>query len=244
MILNNNDINCDKIRDYEKKIYSQNEEDGIIEYLLKLLNVNYSTSIYIEIGTEDGKECNTRYLREKGMSGYMFDNMNENKSINLYKKNINTSNLKIILNEFNLLDKDIALFSIDVDSFDYWIFDEALKNVKSKLFIVERNDNFGYKEGFFPNETPIKWIWLKELSNTMGQYCYTETGLYRGGASVISLDKLANKYNYFRVYSGRSNLYYIHKDYLPNDFIQPEDKWALRIENLTRQVVVDILSKK
>jgi hypothetical protein len=235
MILSETDISPDFIKKYEKKIYSQNEEDGVIEYLFKILNVDYTDSIYVEIGTEDGKECNSRYLREMGMNGFMFDNMNEDKSINLYKKTINSNNLKEVLNEFNLLDKNLSLFSIDVDSFDYWIFKEALSFLKPNLFVVERNDNFGCTEGFFPNIRPLKWVWLDELCGTKGQYCYTATGLHRCGAGYVSLDKVANENGYFRVYSGRVNLYYIHQDFLPKHFKQPVDIWALRIESLIEQ---------
>jgi len=235
MILHETEISPDSIKKNEKKVYSQNEEDGVIEYLFKILKVDYNNSIYIEIGTEDGKECNSRYLREKGMNGIMFDNMNENKNINLHKKNIDSNNLKDVLKEFDLLDKNISLFSIDVDSFDYWIFKEALTLVKPTLFVVERNDNFGCKEGFFPNVTPLKWVWLDEISGMKCQYCYTSNGLHRAGAGFVSLDKLANENGYFRVYSGRVNLYYIHKDFLPEYFKQPPDVWALRIESLNKQ---------
>ena len=243
MVFTKNEICPDTIKKYNKKIYSQNEEDGIIEYILQKLKVDYNNYIYIEIGTEDGAECNSRYLRENGMKGFMFDNMNENLKINLYKKEINTNNLKNILKEFNLLNKQIALFSIDIDSFDYWIFKEALNNVKSKLFVVERNDNFGCKEGFFPNEKPIIWTWIEELGGNKGQYCHTESGLYRSGAGYVSLDKLANEYNYYRVYSGRVNLYYVHKDDLPDEFEQPEDIWAIKIEMLIQKKIKEISSK-
>ena len=45
------------------KIYSQNGEDGIIDYLLFSLNIK--TPKFIEIGIETYRECNTRFLFER-----------------------------------------------------------------------------------------------------------------------------------------------------------------------------------
>lgn len=52
------------IRQSELKVYSQNREDGVIQALLNFLNIT-KPGFYVEFGTESGRECNTRYLREK-----------------------------------------------------------------------------------------------------------------------------------------------------------------------------------
>ena len=53
--LNNpNNFNISK---FGIKIYSQNEEDGIILYILK--HIGIKTKKFIEIGSENGLECNT-----------------------------------------------------------------------------------------------------------------------------------------------------------------------------------------
>ena len=44
----------------EFKKTSQNGEDGVIEALLKFLNITNS-GYYVELGTENGNECNTRF---------------------------------------------------------------------------------------------------------------------------------------------------------------------------------------
>jgi len=227
-------LNQEEFKKHSKRVYSQNEEDGVIEYIFKLLNVDYNNDLFIEIGTEDGEtQCNSVYLRKNGMKGYLFDNNHENKDINLFKRTITTDNLKNVLDEFGLLDKSISMFSIDVDSFDYWLFKAALSlDIKPKLFVVERNDNYGSDLGTFPNESPIRWLWKKEETGNMGQYCETESGVYRAGSGYKSLDKIANENNYIRVYSGRVNLYYIHKMYIPDGFKQPDDIWGMRIDQL------------
>ena len=47
----------------ERKIFSQNKEDGVIMALLSFLKTT-SPGFYVEFGTETGAECNTRNLRE------------------------------------------------------------------------------------------------------------------------------------------------------------------------------------
>ena len=49
------------IKRNEKQVYSQNGEDGVLEYIFQ--NIGTSNKIYVEFGTEDAQECNTRYLR-------------------------------------------------------------------------------------------------------------------------------------------------------------------------------------
>ena len=46
---------------FEKKIYSQNGEDGITIKLIELIyNGDNKDKFYVEFGVENGNECNTR----------------------------------------------------------------------------------------------------------------------------------------------------------------------------------------
>lgn len=60
------------INNHEKKIYSQNGEDGIIEFILSQIDTTNKFSV--EFGVGNGFECNTVYLLEKkDWKGLMMD---------------------------------------------------------------------------------------------------------------------------------------------------------------------------
>lgn len=59
-------------------------EDGILSYIFYCIGVFNKT--YVEIGTEDGQQCNTRLLREQyKWTGLLLDAGYEDVNINLQK---------------------------------------------------------------------------------------------------------------------------------------------------------------
>lgn len=61
-----------RINEFEKKIYSQNGEDGIIDYIFSKIKTTNKFSV--EFGVGDGFESNTAYLLEKkNWNGLMMD---------------------------------------------------------------------------------------------------------------------------------------------------------------------------
>ena len=85
------------LRFFEKRIFSQNGEDGITMKLLELIyNGNNDNKFYVEFGVENGMECNTRILREKyNWKGLQMDGNNESNNINLQKEFITWMSLLI-----------------------------------------------------------------------------------------------------------------------------------------------------
>ena len=152
----------DLLEKAEVKIYSQNGEDGIIDYINTSLNlVNFN---FVEIGVGDYSEANTRYLYEKYYSkGLIVDNIDNlyekvKKNTNLWKGDLRILNTSVTSENINNIlaencDYEIDLFSIDIDGIDYWVLKE-LKRQISKVFIVEYNPIFGHKlEVTVPNLT-------------------------------------------------------------------------------------------
>lgn len=223
----NLELNLENINDIDQanyKVFSQNGEDGIIQYLIKTLKLNYIK--FVEIGTEDYSESNTRYIfqtmRCDGLIIDPFKNLETlvKKNIPIFWKN----NLKII-NKFatpeninSLLDNsnfhnDIDLFSLDIDGIDYWIIEKLKKNI-SKIFVAEYNPYFG----------PDLEITVPNINN-FDRTSYHYSNLC-WGVSLKSLIKIMVEKNYTFVGSNdlRNNAFFVSNDHI--------DKIKLKKPNL------------
>jgi hypothetical protein len=148
----NNYKNIKELNNLDFKIFSQNGEDGIIDFLL--YNLQIDSPKFIEIGVGDYNESNTRFIFEtrnsKGLIIDCMDNFEQKvkKNINTWKGDIeilqefvDDTNIIEILKRLNFL-HNIDLFSLDVDGIDYWIV-KKLPSRFSKIAILEFNSNFG-----------------------------------------------------------------------------------------------------
>ena len=135
----------------EVKIFSQNGEDGIIDFLFSTLKLRSRN--FVEIGVGNYRESNTRYLYNKyHPKGLIIDCIEDMEKkvkpfVNLWKGDlrivntqINSDNILPTLNEH--CDYKIDIFSLDIDSIDYWIIDKLPNNI-SKIFVAEYNPVFG-----------------------------------------------------------------------------------------------------
>jgi len=196
------------IIDIEEKIFSQNGEDGIIDYLIHKLNIGNKN--FVEIGVGNYRESNTRFLyntyHPKGLIIDYIDDMKNKvkKHVNFWKGDLRICNQKIDSeNILDLLNKncdyEIDLFSIDIDSIDYWII-KKLKNNISKIFVAEYNPVFGAElevtvpniSGFERSKYHYSYLCygmsLKALINLMDQkgYYFIGTNLQKINAFFIS----------------------------------------------------------
>ena len=140
------------LNEVEFKVFSQNGEDGIIDYLLYSLNIQKPK--FLEIGVGDYRESNTRYLFMKSPNkGMIIDNETNlrkkvSRNVKLWKgdltiieKKIDSENILDIIKENNF-GKNLDLLSLDIDGVDYWILKEFPKDL-SKIFVTEYNAIFG-----------------------------------------------------------------------------------------------------
>ena len=146
--------NIKDIRDAEIKVFSQNGEDGIIDFILKKLNIGDLK--FIEVGVEDYEESNTRFLVEtRPTTGLLIDNCKEINFIKrrdffwkneLYLENTEVSpeNINSILKKNNFF-KSFDLFSIDIDGLDYWVLKE-IDFSKATMVVLEYNPLFGFEK--------------------------------------------------------------------------------------------------
>jgi len=207
-------INNKDLKKYEKKIYSQNGEDGItLEIIKRLYKNNKKQKYYVEFGTQDATECNTRILRDKNdWNGLLMDGSNENKSINLNKEFITKENIIDLFKKYKV-PKHFELLSIDIDFNDYYVLNQIIKNYTMDIVICEYNAYFRPYEDFV-----VK---------------YKSNGYWNGsnyfGASLLAYKKLLNKYNYSLVYTEKEgvNAFFIHNDLIKNKFINVDKIFKL-----------------
>lgn len=136
--------------DFRNNKYSQNGEDGIISYILSILNIE--NGYFVEFGAADGKICsNTWSLVEKNWSGLYIEpreeyyqqclqntkNYPKVRSLQKLVKFEGPDTLDEILTKENV-EYDFDVLSIDVDGDDYKIW-EKLCNFKPKIVIIEIN---------------------------------------------------------------------------------------------------------
>ena len=138
---------------WEFKGFSQNSEDGIIEFLTsKVLDPN---KYFVEIGASNGLENNSSYLAiAKGYSGIMIDGNNHchlmcKEIMNKYAIGVDCLNLFVNKESINdlknkMLFKKPDVFSLDIDGNDYYLAKTILESgIRPKIFVVEYNSSFG-----------------------------------------------------------------------------------------------------
>jgi hypothetical protein len=93
------------LNQYERKHYSQNGEDGIIEEIRNRISLN--PDFFVEFGVETGIQCNCRYLYEKSWKGLMIEG-----NVDYYlqlKNNYDNNKLKAV-HSFITKDNIVDLF--------------------------------------------------------------------------------------------------------------------------------------
>jgi hypothetical protein len=192
---------------FEKKVFSQNGEDGITMKLLELIYDNDNDNkFYVEFGVENGIECNTRILREfYNWKGLQMDGGNENDSINLRREFIIRENVVELFRKYNV-PQNINVLSVDIDFNDFYCLKEILENYQCDIIICE------YNATHLPDEDKVI-IYDKNRGWDGSNYF---------GVSLLCLDKLAKKYNYSLIYCNANgvNCFFVHNDIIKNKNLQ------------------------
>ena len=223
---------CAGLQDAEFKVFSARGEDGIIQYLIS--RVPISDAVFVEIGVEDYRESNTRFLlQNNGWRGLILDCGRahlaflrssslarkyriEGRSIFVTRDNVDAA---IVGRGFV---GDIGLLSIDIDGNDYWIF-EAITSIKPRIIVAEYNSTFGARRALTIPYDPA-----------FNRFHAHSSGLYFG-ASLPALCHLADRKGYRFVGSNSAgiNAFFVREDVvgtLPQ--LRPEDGW---VESVVRE---------
>ena len=208
------------IQEIELKIFSQNGEDGIIDYLLNQLKLIPNSTNFVEIGVGDYRESNTRFLynsfHPKGLIIDCIANMETKVKphINIWRgdlrvceKKIDTENINEVLNQY--CDFEIDLFSLDIDSIDYWIIKKLKKNV-SKIFVAEYNPVFG----------PDLKVTVPNISG-FDRTKYHYSNLCYGMSLAALIELMKNKGYYFvGTNLQKMNAFFISEKFKKDDFFE------------------------
>ena len=221
MLSKNIDLNK-SYRDAEFKIFSQFGDDGIIQFLIKKLNI--SVEKFVEFGVEDYRESNTRFLlMHNDWQGLVIDGSKSQveliKNDPMYWRHdltavhsfINAENINQILLDNNFKGK-VGILSIDIDGNDYWVW-QAITVVDADIVIVEYN-------GIFGSERAITVPYKPDFDRVSAHY----SGLYFG-ASLQALCELGSKKGYAFIGSNRAgnNAYFLKKEIVGGlDIVSPE----------------------
>ncbi len=202
----------------EKKIYSQANQDGIIEYIFQ--NIGTTNKFCVEFGFNSnnltgGSGSNVaRLVLEDKWNCLLMDRSFENHSINLYKESLTESNICSVFKKYNI-PKDLDYLSIDVDSIDLWLMKAILKGEYSpRLISVEYNSNF-----------PI------DMSVTVKQNATWNSGAVYG-ASMLALNTVAEEFNYCLIAASKKlDLFFIKKDIIQENILLKDFQGFASIPN-------------
>ena len=134
---------------YGHKVYSQNDEDGIIAEIFNRIGVTNRS--FVEFGVESGVECNSLWLLMQGWSGLWLEanealckKIRVSHSCWIDKKSLTLCNGFVTAENINDMiasvykNQEIDILSIDVDYIDYWIW-KAITIVDPRVVVIEYN---------------------------------------------------------------------------------------------------------
>ena len=142
----------DDLNAHEFRAFSQNGEDGVVQFLLSRVAVE--NKLFVEFGVGDYSEANTRFLAlHDQWSGLVIEGNSRDVTrlrrdptfwrfdITVVSAFVTRENINDLLAD-NGMTGALGLLSIDVDGNDYWIF-EAISVVQPAIVIIEYNHRFG-----------------------------------------------------------------------------------------------------
>jgi hypothetical protein len=199
------------------KVYSQHDEDGIIEEIFRRIGVK--DRFFVEFGVGDGLENCTTYLLLKGWTGAWIDgsaicyeqiqrNLRPFLADGRLKARYSFITAANIEELFAGLDvpAEFDFLSIDIDRNDYWVW-EAITRYRPRVVSIEYNASWRHTAACAIPYDPAA-IW--DESN------YT-------GASLKALEILGRKKDYALVgcnYTG-VNAFFVRTDCLGGHFAEP-----------------------
>ena len=202
---------------FEYQVYSQNGEDGIIEEIFRRIGV--TNKFFVELGVQNGLECNTTNLLVNGWSGYWvegsrdcveqlsrtFSELISKGVLRIRNAFIVAENISSLLKSASI-EKEFDLLSIDIDGNDYWVW-KALADYAPRAVVIEYNAMF---------RSNVKWVMKYNPDHVW-------TGTSYFNASLKSLELLGEQKGYKLVacnFTG-ANAFFVREDLICDKFCSP-----------------------
>ncbi|KAI9343421.1 hypothetical protein DFJ73DRAFT_841473 [Zopfochytrium polystomum] len=187
------------LHDHERKVYSQEGSDGVLEYVFAHLTP--SDKFYVEFGTEDATECVTRHLWERyGWDGLLMDGGGVSKDARVIRNHFLRSDNIVEL--FKLYNVPIRFdyLSVDIDRNDFFVATSIFEaGYRPNVVSMEVNRNFNLEDSYTIKLDDAK-VWDGTSSFGLSPLAATRL-LNRFGYHVVGYDKLG--VNVFAVRRGR-----------------------------------------
>jgi hypothetical protein len=147
------------------RVRSQNDEDGLILALLD--HAGIATRTFVEIGSGGTGGNSAMLASELGWRGLMVeastrgaavarDLFRANADVIVVQKLVAPGNINATIQEAGL-GRDVDLFSVDVDSIDYWLLDalDVETICRPRLIVAEYNAHFGPDRSVTVPDAPV-----------------------------------------------------------------------------------------
>jgi len=189
------------LADYESRVTSENGEDGIIQAIFE--KIGTTNKFCVELGSEDGMQCNTAYLVKKRRWSHLWLDACTYGSKLAQEEWITAENVNHLLIKYGI-PREFDLLSIDIDYNTYWVW-RAIRGFEPRVVIIEYNASLGPSEALVvPYEPYAAWD--------------GRSNFY--GASLGALVKLGTEKGYTLIYceSKGVNAFFV-KDELKENFM-------------------------
>lgn len=203
------------IQEAEFKVFSQFGEDGILQYLIRAVQIQKREEIFVEFGVQNYAESNTRFLMMNNLwRGLVIDGSEQNIAFirnqdYFWRHDLSARHAWIDRDNINSLivesvpPGDIGVLSIDIDGNDYWVW-ERIHVVRPVIVVIEWNSAFGA-------DHPISIPYDASFQRLRAHY----SNVY-WGASIRALEHLGQSKGYALIGSNRAgnNLFFVRDDRL------------------------------
>ena len=203
------------LRQCEVSVFSQNGEDGIIDFLLEQCLIQKPN--IIEIGAGTFQECNSRFCNlSRNSNLYLVDKYLEyekfaklflprliNSSITIDNSWVTKDNINMIIDRARKTLGTANILSIDLDGNDYWVL-SSVKELDYDIIIIEYNPSLSINE-------PVSTLYKSNFDRKHEHFSYK----YYGASLEAFVSFLAVK-NYFfaGATSQGTNAFFINNKHL------------------------------